>query len=241
MALNFKNPFERGGALFHPEVVADRVTKARLVPEWMESSEPENVNTSPTYQGGICNFRTTATASGQPLLRHASIIADLIINVYLVINKHESFEKNQVIHLLNNALGMPFNGVYKIIPNDESGKLGYGGHNEQDDRSYMSGANMGNTFTINDVAALANEHGDVNDYGILNRHFATKATAKTVYVIHATEAGTRYGSLNVKNIEIGGSICQDYFFCPAYTAAMFDQENKSVQDILRKAKQDDCK
>jgi len=38
MALNFKNPFERGGALFRPEVVADRVTKARLVPEWMESN-----------------------------------------------------------------------------------------------------------------------------------------------------------------------------------------------------------
>ena len=42
MALNFKNPFERGGALFHPEVVADRVTKARLVPEWMEENEQKD-------------------------------------------------------------------------------------------------------------------------------------------------------------------------------------------------------
>ena len=53
IALNFKNPFECGGALFRPEVVADRVTKARLVPEWMEENTAEKSSASETNLKGL--------------------------------------------------------------------------------------------------------------------------------------------------------------------------------------------
>lgn len=117
--------------------------------------------------------------------------------------------------------------VTKYI-NNQTGQYEYGEHN-YDPESYMNVVQTAQMFTKDDYDAFVDGYGK-------NKHQDRYYVFKDISgenLQQTNETLNNYVKIGVQmdNFEIGGKVCNKYFFEPKYGNAMLDTRFKTVQEI----------